>query len=706
MKKKLLVITLMIFILMISSIAFGANGIINVSMNGSRVQVKEVPVLMNGQAFISDVPSFIYVDRTLVPVRFVAEKLGAEVKWDQNTKTATVIQSDKEIKMTIDSTSVTVNNQVRNLDKNSIPKLVTFANNDARTMVPVRFVSEVLGYEVGWDENSNTPYINTPDEDIEVIDLDPDVTLPEEPKTPVNPSNPSDSSDAAINSVSAVKGSTSKHRVVIKADKAVEYDTLFLPDSNKLIIDIKNSYLNLSNVGEIKVNDENVKSIGYSQHGSGSRIVVELNSKAEYEIYSSQDGKTVTATFEENIFRGIYSDKINGRDALVIDGLGGANYKTLKLTSPERIVIDLLDTNLADQVYSYNINNGFIKGARVSQFSDASLYNVNDRIVRIVLDINETVKNPQVDISSDGGRLIITPQKSFWENISYDAGGSEKTIKITNNEKTRYDVQYYSGMKVLMVTIPASSSDLEVSDISIKDNFIEDISIAENNGDKVVTISFKREIIYNVLSDRSSGEIVLSMKRDPAFVSTDYTIVIDAGHGGKDPGAISPNGTKEKDVNLIIALKTRDLLESLGYNVIMTRTGDTYPGLYERSGMANSNNADIFVSIHHNSIANSEINGLEILYCPRDKGPRKTDEQYPLADAVLKGILSSTGGVDRGIRQRPDIIVTREADMPAILVEVGYLTNAQEEARILNDAHQNKVVSGLVSGIQNYFENN
>src|SRR5690606_10046633 len=120
---------------------------------------------------------------------------------------------------------VVINNQTKTLDNNSIPRLVTFSNKDSRTMVPVRFISEVLGYEVGWDENNEVPFINSPSEDIEVPDLNPIITPnPEEPKEGM----------ATISNIQVVKGSTPKHRVVINSDEAIEYDALFLPDSNKL----------------------------------------------------------------------------------------------------------------------------------------------------------------------------------------------------------------------------------------------------------------------------------------------------------------------------------------------------------------------------------------------------------------------------------------------------------------------------------------
>lgn len=710
MKRWLVIISLLIFLLTFNSLVFGANGIINVSMNGSNVKVNEVKVLMDGQAFVSDVPSFIIGDRTLVPIRFVAESFGADVEWDQKTKTATVLHDNKVVKLSIDSNKVVINNQTKTLDTNSIPKLVTFSNNDSRTMVPVRFISEALGYEVGWDENMQIPFINSTDKDIEVIELNP-IIVPVKPTVPVEPNKPAVPANVAtISGIEVVKGSTSKHRVIIKSDKAINYEELFLPDSNKLVIDIENSILNTSladKPGDIVVSDINFSRVTYSQYDTSpyvTRVVVQLSDKLDYEFYSSADGKTTTLTLEDNTFDGIEIDRIDGIEALVIKDSKNVQYKVMKLTAPDRIVIDLLDTNLSENVYEYNLKAGFINKVRVSQFVGDKNYSVNDRIVRIVLDVMDGVTNPNIIMSTDGDDLLIIPEKSFWEFISYDSSGTERLITIKNNDETRYDVEYYSEAKRMDIIIPSKDTDLIASVASVRDNFIEDIKITKDDEDTIVSITFKRAIVFDILSESRDEEIKLSIKRDPNILYTDKTIVLDPGHGGKDPGAISPNGTKEKDVNLQIGLKTQSLLESLGYDVIMTRTNDTYIDLYERARIANSNNADIFISIHHNSTLNNSINGLEILYCPRGQGAAKVDDQFPLAEAISKGILQSTGGKDRGIIQRPGLVVIRDTSMAAVLVEVGYLSNAADEAQILNNSYQNKVVDGIINGIQNYFE--
>lgn len=699
MKKWLIVLSLfLIMILTTNTLSFGENKIINVSMNGSTVKVREVPVMMDGLIFKSDVPSFVYIDRTLVPVRFVAESLGAKVEWEQKTKTATIIQKDKTIKLTIDSAKATINNETKTLDKNSIPKLVTFSNKDSRTMVPVRVISEILGYDVGWDQANKIASINTKTDDDQIIDLNPEVN----PPVPQNLVN--------ITDVSVQKGSTPYQKIVIKSDEKLDYDTLFLPDSNKLVIDIQNSKLNLKNTGdapgEIKVDDVNFGRVQYSQYSTNpytTRVVVSMYENLDYEIIPSNDGKTNILSFVKKV-KGINLEKIDGQDAIVIDGIG-TSYNVMKLKNPERIVIDLMDATLGGIPYAnYDYELGFVKGIRTSQFSGDNNYSTLDRIVRVVMDVKTGITDPNLKIDTIDNKLVIYPEKSLWENISYTSKGMDKLLSINNLKRTKYDVEYYPSEKLIEITIPSENVDLEKGFVIVKDGLVEDIEVVNDGEDTKVLVRLRIGIEYTVLSDTKDKTIEISLRKDPSAINTNKTIVIDAGHGGTAPGAISVNGTKEKDINLKISLKLESYLKSLGYNVLMTRAGDQNPGIYDRANFANAANADLFVSIHSNSHTNRDIKGLQVLYCPQFDSKVKTVDQYPFAKAVFDAVLASTGAEDKGIIKRPDLPVVRETKMPAVLVEVGFLSNAQEELMITNDAYQNKIVEGIVTGIQNYLE--
>ena len=702
MKKWKIIFIFTLLLLIGSSSVFAAkDDIIQVNINGSDIDVRQVAVFVDGQALESEIPSFIHVDRTLVPVRFVAENYGAKVDWEQKTKTAIITYEDKEIKVTIDSPMATLNGETKVLDKNSIPRLVTFGNEDARTMVPLTFISEILGYEVGYDEVQRVPYIKS-NNDIEDDKNEEDLQGEDELE------------DDQINIISQIyldKGSTDNEKIVIKSSGKIRYESTIEYDSKKLIIDIQNTKLDVPNTGDehvtIPIKDENIKKLSYSQYSRNpyiTRIEVEMNGILDYDIVESKDKKTNVISFPSKIGE-IKLENINGKQVISIEGAGNTKYSTMRLSNPERIVVDLLDASLREGTYfNYDYDLGFIKGIRGSQFAADSNYSSIDRIVRVVLDVKEGAEGCDIRIDSQDDKLTIFPEKSIWEYISYDVDGKHRSLNIENLEKTSYLVENYPELKMLEIRIPSEATELEDGVGKTKDGLVDEINVTRNKDEVVVQIRYKRSIEFEVTSKKVDHNINLNIRRNSNIKPSDRLIVIDPGHGGRYPGAISPNGTREKDINLSISLKTEKALKDLGYNVLMTRDIDEYIGLYDRTDLANENYADIFVSFHANSFGNRNIYGIQVLYCPAQKGNNKDMDQYPLAKSVMDELLKGTGANDKGIIQRPDIAVLRTSNMPAILIEVGFLTNEDEEKLIKSDEYQNKIVESTIKGIENYFE--
>ena len=111
----------------------------------------------------------------------------------------------------------------------------------------------------------------------------------------------------------------------------------------------------------------------------------------------------------------------------------------------------------------------------------------------------------------------------------------------------------------------------------------------------------------------------------------------------------------------------------------MTRDTDVDIDLYERARIANDSDADLFVSIHGNSHINSVHKGIQVLYCPATQSSIKEGDQFPFAKAMMDALLAGTGAVDKGIIQRPNLVVLRETKMPAVLVETGFMSNPEEK---------------------------
>ena len=179
--------------------------------------------------------------------------------------------------------------------------------------------------------------------------------------------------------------------------------------------------------------------------------------------------------------------------------------------------------------------------------------------------------------------------------------------------------------------------------------------------------------------------------------TTQPLIIIDAGHGGIDPGSDS-HGILEKDINLEIALKLQEVLHENGYSVLMTREDDNSLSLRERSDFANEKEADLFISLHQNCYAqDASVHGIEVYY-----NSDKTTNDQQLAQMIQESLINETGAKNRGIHSDNGLVVTRETIMPAVLVETAFMSNDYELDLITSEDYQNKVVEGIITGIENF----
>jgi N-acetylmuramoyl-L-alanine amidase len=169
-------------------------------------------------------------------------------------------------------------------------------------------------------------------------------------------------------------------------------------------------------------------------------------------------------------------------------------------------------------------------------------------------------------------------------------------------------------------------------------------------------------------------------------------VVIDPGHGGEDPGTLIGRGAAEKKLNLAIATQLADILRSRGVEVIMTRSGDTFPTLEERADIANRRKANLFVSIHADSSANRSAQGATI-YVSRSASKASRAAAKAIANSVSP---VSTGS--RGVREANYRVLVRSS-CPAVLVETGFLSNARESARLNDEDYQRRMAEAIADGI-------
>lgn len=183
----------------------------------------------------------------------------------------------------------------------------------------------------------------------------------------------------------------------------------------------------------------------------------------------------------------------------------------------------------------------------------------------------------------------------------------------------------------------------------------------------------------------------------PPINNSQVVVVLDPGHGGRDPGAVGRGGLQEKTVVLPVSLRVAEILRAQGIQVIMTRSDDRTLDLEPRVTIANQANATIFVSIHANAISLSrpEVNGIETYYFS-ESGRR-------LAEIIHDSILPASGMRDRGVKQAR-FYVLRNTNMPATLLEIGFVTGSEDAPRLSDPAWRERMAQAIADGIIRYLQ--
>jgi N-acetylmuramoyl-L-alanine amidase len=173
--------------------------------------------------------------------------------------------------------------------------------------------------------------------------------------------------------------------------------------------------------------------------------------------------------------------------------------------------------------------------------------------------------------------------------------------------------------------------------------------------------------------------------------SSPTTVVIDAGHGGFDRGGIPGQRVSEKDMTLDVARRLKSVLAASGYRVVMTRDSDVFVPLGTRTAIANSNRNAIFVSIHFNSATRGGASGIETYFYSRDS--------LALASAIHHYVVGGAPSPSRGVRRR-GYFVLRRTNIPAVLVECGFLTNSTEAGYAQNASYRQKLAEEIAAGVR------
>lgn len=490
------------------------------------------------------------------------------------------------------------------------------------------------------------------------------------------------------------------------------FDGSQLKKNDKLVLELYNVKNGMNNPlisslkgALIKQNHPNILEARLFQDGSKNNIRFEVTLKKQTGYYTSFDKATgeVVLQFVNNV-RSVNTESIYGAQTVVID-TGEApiyNVKYLK----DRLIIDVIDAYMTYDGGSngeLTVEKGNVKSIHYSQFEGGEEYEKGDKVSRVVVNLKSGLSSDEILVEDVDNRIYVYVAGTAISGYNYvkkDTYMSEFSMELGQSSKVTY--KYDASKRMLTMTVPKTIGKLEANEKILGDNIVDSIKI-DTTDKKVYTIfvSLAPGANYTALSGVQTDAIVLRMTNEKltTLAKTSNTIVvIDPGHGGRDPGAIgSVLGLKEKYVNLETALKLKQKLESKGIMVYMTRENDEYVALADRTSMANDIGASLLLSIHANAYTNKTIRGTEVLYKPEEMR-----NNYGFAKAIRTPLIKWLGSNDRGLIQRPNLYVLRETKMPSVLVELGYLTHKEEEALLSDSGYQEKAASGLAEGILDF----
>jgi len=334
----------------------------------------------------------------------------------------------------------------------------------------------------------------------------------------------------------------------------------------------------------------------------------------------------------------------------------------------------------------------FDKKLKTSQINYFTIYDSKTKIYKYVFDIHASMLTRSQSLRKDGVKKITIAQHN------------PSTLRLVIENRSKLKIRFKKSTKSLIISIIINKKNKKIS----------------------------------------SSKHTVSKKISPARLDRDKVIVIDPGHGGKDPGAVGYKKYREKVVVLQIATKLKNILKSRGYKVYMTRYKDNFVRLSNRTKYANRKKADIFISIHANAVDKKNaksVYGLECYFLSKSRSSRakrvaakensadmsemdfygksaflNTLNSHNIIAANKLAIDLQRGALgelkkkykdikDAGVREGPFWVLVG-AQMPAVLVEVGFISHPKEAKRLVNRTYQKTMALGLANGVERYFLNN
>lgn len=519
----------------------------------------------------------------------------------------------------------------------------------------------------------------------------------------------------AVSSIQSVRFNQEKQSLMVTSSQQLNPSIHYFKEqqANKIILDVPNSVFPMVHQ-EIQSQSRTIDKIRISQFQSKPptvRMVLELRRPLEIAVRSRR-----LATGFETIIEPIQTQssdpaqRVVGQQKLLNLRMSGQNL-VLEGSAPVYPEIRRINKDRNDYLLNlYNFTTDL--DSRMPLLSSSLIESISVQKDGRGVQIYLSLKRGDLELVPFSAEHNCTVQFLVKANEQNMARFTDLDIDELDQQTTRlrfyankdYDYQIYpleNPKRLVIDTLGTVLGQSRLEDKLKSSQNIRDIRFTPTgpqNTDLRIVLDLHSEVIYQF--DKRVGflELVVQRKNLKPLLNEQNRrafVVIDAGHGGNDPGALGVQKTREKDVSLAVSTFLQRYLENDQIQVAMTRSEDLEVLLQPRVDVANLRNADIFVSVHCNSMppGNAHVRGLEAYYT--------TSESKELADILHGYLVKELGATDRRVRQR-GLYVTRKTNMPSVLLEIGFLSNPEEEALLANPNYQRKVAKAIRDGIYDY----
>ncbi len=405
-------------------------------------------------------------------------------------------------------------------------------------------------------------------------------------------------------------------------------------------------------------------------------------------LISSNDGSASSMPDSVGSFGAVSAESDGRYDYIYISTRYGISPNITKMSSPDRVVLDFPGASFLNGGGSINLKGVCTDSVRYANFESNA---------RVVLDIKNKA---QVAVMSSERGIMIRAERSENDIIFYDAF-SERVYFDKSYVGNGKDVT--NGYKVLFTNMKLASQKIEIHDGKIYEIIIEEtdtgcyVTVDGSN-----SISYTAEKGFYKTDKQTMVNPETSAPSTPPSVSGNSgggkCVVLDAGHGGNDPGAVGYNseGTAvayESHINLAITRLLGQKLQASGINVVYTRSEDVYASLKDRTALSDNVGATLFVSVHCNSIDKPEIEGTQVYYHPA------SEKGTVLAKNIYSNMVSVTGLKPMNLQNGSHLYVIRSTVAPAALVECAFISNEHDRNYLMSSSGQEAIATAIYQGI-------